>query len=82
MGYHKFETEDGEACGGSFEVFHFDPSADAEACLESDDWTDGDGELLPAGYYWWACFPGCIPDGPPSGPYETYDEAVEAAQEV
>ena len=32
-----------------------------------------------AGFYWWACFPGCLPDGDgiPNGPFET----VEAARE-
>ena len=27
------------------------------------------------GYYWWACFPGCLPDGDLSGPYATSAEA-------
>ena len=74
MAYHRFETEDGEECG-SFEVFYFDPSAEAS----SEVWSDGDGEPLPAGYYWWACFPGCMPDGDPCGPFESYDEAEASA---
>ena len=32
------------------------------------------------GYYWWACFPGCLPDGDPMGPYATEAECMEAAQ--
>jgi hypothetical protein len=34
-----------------------------------------------SGWYWWACFPGCLPDGDPQGPYATEAEATEAAQE-
>ena len=36
----------------------------------------------PPGWYWHACSPGCIPDGEPSGPFKTaqqaYDDAVGA----
>jgi hypothetical protein len=32
------------------------------------------------GWYWWACFPGCLPDGPAIGPYETEREALRDAQ--
>jgi hypothetical protein len=35
----------------------------------------------PPGWYWWACFPGCLPDGEAFGPYETEAEAQESAQE-
>ena len=36
-----------------------------------------------AGWYWWACFPGCLPDGDgePSGPFATEDDALEDARE-
>jgi hypothetical protein len=39
-----------------------------------------EGELLPEGYYWWSCFPGCLPDGDPIGPFETEEEALHDAQ--
>ena len=29
------------------------------------------------GYYYWACFPGCLPDGDPVGPFETEEEALD-----
>lgn len=32
------------------------------------------------GWYWQACFPGCMPDGEPNGPFDTEAEAVAAAQ--
>ena len=28
------------------------------------------------GWYWWPCFPGCIPDGEAVGPFKTEREAV------
>jgi len=35
-----------------------------------------------AGWYWWSCFPGCLPDSEPFGPYDTEAEAVDAAQDI
>lgn len=37
--------------------------------------------LLSSGWYWFACFPGCVPDGEPMGPFETYEQAVADARE-
>lgn len=34
-----------------------------------------------AGWYYWYCFPGCLPDSEPCGPYASETDAVEAAQE-
>jgi len=33
------------------------------------------------GWYWWACSPGCLPDGEPSGPFATEAEALEDARD-
>ena len=33
-------------------------------------------------WWWWACFPGCMPDGEPFGPFETEAEAIANAQET
>lgn len=33
-----------------------------------------------AGWYWWACFPGCLPDGDPSGPFDSEADAIADAQ--
>lgn len=38
------------------------------------------GEDLEAGWYWWSCFPGCMPDSEPCGPFETAGEALEDAR--
>lgn len=53
--------------GGSFEVFYQDAKY---------------GRTIPAGgnpthlgWYWWSCWPGCLPDGDPSGPFPTAEGA-------
>jgi hypothetical protein len=33
------------------------------------------------GWYWWTCFPGCMPDSDPFGPFATEAEALADAQE-
>jgi len=33
------------------------------------------------GYFWWSCFPGCLPDGPAIGPFKTRKEALADAQD-
>jgi len=68
MSYHRFKDVDGEE-HGSFEIFY----NDGEDGLQLD--------MHPAGYYWWACFPGCMPDGDPMGPFETEDEAIDNAND-
>lgn len=30
-------------------------------------------------YYWWSCFPACLPDSDAIGPFETYQEAFDDA---
>jgi hypothetical protein len=34
------------------------------------------------GWYWWSCFPGCLPDGDPIGPFDSEREALADAQDV
>jgi hypothetical protein len=34
-----------------------------------------------SGWYYWFCFPGCLPDGEPEGPFATKAEALADAQE-
>lgn len=52
------------------EVFYFDGEHQVGDC-----WG-----VNPAGFYWWACFPGCMPDGDPIGPFDTEAEALADAQ--
>jgi hypothetical protein len=46
------------------------------------EWQDFEtSERNEAGWYWWPCFPGCLPDGEPSGPFETEAEAIADARD-
>ena len=38
-------------------------------------------EGIKGGWFYWYCFPGCLPDSEPVGPYETAALAKAAAQE-
>ncbi len=33
-----------------------------------------------AGWFWWSCFPGCLPDSEPIGPFDSEDEALADAR--
>lgn len=73
--------------------FYFDPSRanDSHALPDAETFFDdgtsfardfpGEAEgALAAGWYWQACFPGCLPDGEPVGPFETEGAAIADAQ--
>jgi hypothetical protein len=68
MSYYRFLDDLGEPYG-QFEVFHHSKGDST------------DGLLTEPGWYWWACFPGCMPDGEPSGPFANEAEAIADAQE-
>lgn len=38
-------------------------------------------EGITGGWFWWACFPGCLPDSDPFGPFATRAEALADARE-
>jgi len=38
-------------------------------------------EGIRGGYFWWSCFPGCLPDSDPVGPFDTEAEALADAQD-
>ena len=38
-------------------------------------------QAITGGWFYWYCFPGCMPDSDAVGPYATRDEAVKAAQD-
>lgn len=75
QGYHQFSPyiyggERGEPYG-SFEVFWADGYSDEAS----------DKGATEPGWYWWACFPGCLPDGEATGPFATSQAAYDNAQE-
>ena len=67
MSFHRFTAADGFTYG-SFETFFTCGSynQDAEDAHEP-------------GWYWQACYPGCLPDGEPSGPFANEQEAIKDA---
>jgi len=69
-GYHRFGTEDEPY--GSFQVFYHGRKTLVDLRTE-------DGKRLPCGWYWWACFPGCLPDGEACGPFDTSEAAYQDA---
>lgn len=69
--------------------FYSDPSREKEThalpdCEAFDvregEMVDDEGEPLEPGWYYWYCFPGCMPEGPPMGPYSTEYEAITACR--
>jgi hypothetical protein len=54
-----------------------------------DEVLDADGNLADeypyspgaAGWYYQFCFPGCLPEGDPYGPYKTEQDAIDAMRE-
>ena len=82
QGYHQFSEYDSkeQSAGfvptpyGSFEVFWYDAEdEDIDAYMEN---------KASSGWYWWSCFPGCMPDGEKMGPFATSSQAYDDANEV
>lgn len=67
MGYHEFHTEETQEPYGNFEVFWLDK--------------DRDGNVIDSGWYWWSCYPGCMPDSNSKGPFATSRDAFQDADE-
>lgn len=40
-----------------------------------------EGEMTEPGWYYWYCFPGCMPDSTPMGPYASEQEAIDDCRE-
>jgi hypothetical protein len=59
------------------EVFYHDGEYEEGDCFSPE---YNDGEALPAGWYYWPCYPGCLPDGDPVGPFDTEEGAIEDAR--
>ena len=73
MTFHQFTTETGESYG-SFEVFH----AQGRENVDYHDLPEFQC-ITGAGFYWQACFPGCIPDGDAIGPFDSETAAIADA---
>ena len=67
--FYEFTDCDGSTYG-SFEVFFTCGSFDQNS-----------EDSFKPGFYWQACFPGCLPDSEPMGPFETEEQAIQDANE-
>jgi hypothetical protein len=74
-GCHRFHQEETQEEYGSFEIFWHNGKQD---CRDED--SDGSEPLAP-GWYWWARFPGCMPDGEANGPFADSRQALQDADE-
>ena len=69
QGFHQFENEETGEEYGSFEVFWDD--SDTGPWGDEPRNYDAEGDPVSPGWYWWACFPGCMPEGEPVGPFSS-----------
>lgn len=71
-----FETEYAEcpSCGVTLTPDRGSFVCDECAAVEPDD--------VKTGWFYWYCFPGCLPDSDPVGPFDSEDEALENAREM
>ena len=76
--YSDTERETEEHALPNIQVFYMDD----DQALEMAEFGTAYGMDAEAGWYWWSCFPGCMPDGDPMGPFETENEAIADAQNI
>ena len=62
--------------GKQFPLMHMN-SRDREKAI---DWAVKESQAT-GGWFWWSCFPGCLPDGPAMGPFTTKQEALADAMQ-
>jgi len=79
MAHYPFKSETGEPYG-SCEVFYLNPAEAWEIMGDSWEVSEDGAHLTLQGWYWQACFPGCLPDGEAVGPFQTEEEAMADAE--
>ena len=91
MAYYSFDDQSGTGCGSYELFYMNRTALEQAGILVDVQLNEGDVPLWyhiddnddlhpcdPAtyeGYYWWACYPGCLPDSDLSGPFVTSAEA-------
>jgi hypothetical protein len=87
MPYHHTDASRADDALPNIETFYVRDAAERKtfnmaAYLWSDDYRVVEpGDEAEPGWYWWPCFPGCLPDGAPVGPFDTETEALADARE-
>lgn len=65
-------------CAGPLTTVMAGTRAEGQSCAKCGlSWSTADR----VGWYYIYCFPGCLPDGEPEGPYNTEAEAIAAMRE-
>ncbi len=62
----------------------FCPSCDRATCVHELTTDPDDTGILhtdKVGWFYWSCFPGCLPDGEPNGPFDTEEAAIADMRE-
>lgn len=81
MAYHAFTDPESGAEYGSFETFYVPRWAQGARAPGPS--VEQYPTIYPcAGWYWHARFPGCMPDGEPTGPFESESAAIDDAREA
>ena len=89
MIYSDTERETMEHALPDVEVFYHEHAkrelcalnAGNKAALYGECIIDEEGDCRGTGYYWWSCFPGCLPDSEPLGPFDTEEDAIADSRE-
>ena len=48
--------------------------------VDHDSFFEDEYTITEEGWYYWSCFPGCLPDSPATGPFNSEKEAIKEAQ--
>ena len=80
MSYYQFRDDDGNGYG-SCEIFYMDVCTACDYGKVKLAAGEGPANYEP-GFYWQPCFPGCLPDDDPIGPFETEEEAMADADVI
>lgn len=57
------------------------PNVEVFYCEADSDTTDEEGNPVAAGWYYWYCQIGCLPDSSPYGPFDTEELAIKDVQD-
>lgn len=60
---------------------HGDPEQGSPNYVRADGEESDREEPNEAGWYYWFCLPGCLPDSDPFGPFDSEEDALAAARE-
>jgi len=56
------------------EIFHYPMDYNLNEFVEEEE------EKLETGWYFWYCLPGCLPDGDPIGPFDSYQSVLDCEE--